>query len=185
MDSTLRILLVWALVAGWIRLRPSGRAARPPRARQVPRDQAAISTKRNRVREILWPRITDIESAKGAAGLGAGAAFWVAGLPAALAVLGIVKVITLLDSSVLVEAIAFAIIGFLVMKKLSRGAAITGLLLNVIGRVYIIAAAGSVSGLDVVALVPTLFLITGVRGTHAYHRYDADSEDDTTVAKAA
>ena len=184
-------VLLWIIkwiIAGF---RSRNDAAKPPTAPMTPVSTPGPpspigSPKKQRwFRQNLWPRITDADSAKKAVNLGAGAAYWVAGLTTVFAVLGIFKIVKLLDASALVDAIAFAVVGFLMMKKMSRGAAVTGLAFYIIERVYMTATKGPSVGLGGIGVPLTLFFITGVRGAFAYHRFHEQPTDDLTTAKAA
>ena len=132
----------------------------------------------------LWPQITDAESARKAAYLGAGVAFWVAGLTAVFAVLGMLNVFKLLDGSALVDATIFAVIGFFVRSRMSRVAAVLGLAFYIIERVYMVTTKGASAGLGILAILFTLYFIAGVRGTFAYHRFAAPDSPESD-AKAA
>ncbi len=158
---------------------------RAPASPPLPATPTGGPKKQSRFRQGLWPEISDVDSAKKAAHLGASASFWVAGLTAVFAVLGIFKVVKLLDGWGLVDAAAFAVIGFFIMKRMSRGAAVAGLVFYIFERVYATATKGASAGLGGVALVFTLYFINGVRGTFAYRRFREPPSDDLTTAKAA
>ena len=115
-----------------------------------------------------YPKVYDIETAKDAASVGAYCAFFVAAITVALIVFSIS------DPAGLVDASLFAIFGLLI-RRMSRVAAILALLLFILAQAYKIETRGlaatvlSLSGLVGVACL--LGFTSGVRGTIAYHRF--------------
>lgn len=120
----------------------------------------------------IWPNVDDAGAAKNAARQGWSAAF----LCAAVTVAGVFinwnesKIDWLpADPWALVDAFLFTIIGWGVIQKTSRVAAVAGLLLYFFERLY----AWSIHGVKspVVAIILTLMFVNAVRGTFAYHKY--------------
>lgn len=156
-----------------------------PRAPQGPRNPSG-TTKGNKFRQSFWPHIHDLETAKKATHLGAYTAFWVAGVTALFALLAILKVSTLLKAEALVDAAVFATLGFVMLKKMSRVSAVAALLCFLYERVYMAVTTHNIgSGIGGIGIIFTLFFITGVRGTFAYHRYHDLPGDEPSIAKAA
>lgn len=116
--------------------------------------------------EWLWPKITDIKSAKDAAKQGVGVAIFVAGVTALFAILSLfgVEMVTiwaLLDAAIF-AGIAFAI------YKMSRVAAIFGLAFYLWGQVNAIGSTGKVNIFMLMFI--TFGFINAIRGTFAYHK---------------
>jgi hypothetical protein len=109
-----------------------------------------------------WPNVSTSEKSKSAAHQGAIACF----------VVGIFTAVIMGLNASLIEALLFVVAG-LGIWKLSRFWAVFGLALYLIETVLDEFPSGSRSeaaGYIVVTIVLTLALITGVRGTFAYHR---------------
>ncbi len=119
--------------------------------------------KRPKWRESLWPSVDTAEGAALAAKQGFWAAVLCAVATAAFALLSIIG----LDSSALVDAALFAIIAWGLSKK-SRAAAVCGLLLYVVERLYMWSTVGMQN--PIIAVLFTLLFINGVRGTFAWKR---------------
>jgi len=68
------------------------------------------------------------------------------------------------------------------IRRMSRAAAVAGLVVFVGGRVYSGVAHGISAG-SVLAIVLLLAFIAGVRGTFAYHRYGVESEHRTAAER--
>lgn len=121
------------------------------------------------IMEWLWPTIDDMESAKKAAHKGAAAAFVitiVTGAVTFLAVQGVEIFKDLANSSSFIDAGLFLVIGFFIYR-LSRIAAVIGLLLYIGEQVMMIQAAGFRFSALMILLV--CYFISGVRGTFEYH----------------
>ena len=119
--------------------------------------------KRPKWRESFWPSVDTAEGAALAAKQGFWAAVACAVVTAALALLSIMG----FDSGALVDAALFAIIAWGLWKK-SRAAAVCGLLLYVVERLYMWSTVGMQN--PIVPVLLTLFFINGVRGTFAWKR---------------
>ncbi len=112
----------------------------------------------------VWPTITDLESAKGAARQG----FWAAIIAAVVTAVVVVLVqagFQVFDVSIeaLVDAALFAIVAWGI-HKMSRTAAVGGLVLNIWS--WSIQGPGGL----VWAAIFTLMYINGIRGTFQYHK---------------
>lgn len=123
-----------------------------------------------KARENIWPSIIDSETAKKAAYQG----FWVALLCAlATAFMVVFSIVghTLMgvDAYALVDVLAFAIIAACIRLKLSRSAAVLGLLLYILERIVMWSESGIKN--PVIAILFITALINGVRGTFAYHKF--------------
>jgi hypothetical protein len=122
-----------------------------------------------------WPVISDAKSAAKVATYGTTAAFAYAALTGILAVISIFKPLSkpldYMEPNSIVDAFIFAFLGFMIQRKTSRvaaGATVVMYLLEVIyagikGRL----SAGGIP-LEVIILWA---LISGVRGTFAYHEH--------------
>jgi len=124
-----------------------------------------------------WPSVTYREGAKDAARLGAGAAAFVAGVTALLAVLAIfgIQILPGFSPTSLVDAGLFAIVAWRTYR-MSRAWAVVGVLLFVAERAYAFydRAMTAMSGI-IVGLLLLLAFLNGVRGTFAYRRLATDS----------
>ncbi|MFQ5542066.1 MAG: hypothetical protein ACE5E2_04490, partial [Candidatus Binatia bacterium] len=119
----------------------------------------------------LWPKITDLESAKDAARQGFWAAIIVAGITAAIGILaseGFQLVGFEVDAlEVLYTAMLFAFIAWGI-QRMSRAAAIAGLTLYVLDRISTWSVYGFTN--PVLPVIFTLGFINSTRGTFAYHK---------------
>jgi hypothetical protein len=108
--------------------------------------------------------IANIEDAKAAAMIGAGAAGFAVLTTALLIVIGMTSPASWVDAGL------FALISWLIFK-MSRIAAVSGLVLFLLEKVYqIVHVRLPVSGY-VVAIFVTCGFIWGIRGTFAFHRF--------------
>jgi len=128
----------------------------------------------------IWPKIYSKATATGAAKDGALAAFFVSGVTGLFALLSIFRVFTLASPLSFVDAVVFAFLGFMV-RRMSRTAAVAGLALFVVERVFGGIAHGVNAGIGVLAIVLLFAFISGVRGTFAYHHYRLGTEREATV----
>ena len=108
-----------------------------------------------------WPKIVDLESAAEASKQGIVAAILVTVFTAGAILFN------LLEAWSFADAFLFAIIAWGIHRK-SRSAALSGLLLYLLERVFIL----SINGLPV-AIILTLMFVNSVRGTFAYHKFHA------------
>jgi hypothetical protein len=119
-----------------------------------------------------WPDVSDQQKAEKAIGYGFGAAAFVACITGGLALVAMYlhKPILGIDGLGLVDAVMFAAIGFGINKK-SRAAAVIGLGLYAVERIYMmVQGSGDNSAGAVASVLFTLYFIHGVRGTFAYRR---------------
>ena len=133
----------------------------------------------SRWRRAYWPTISDQETARSAALQGFVVALLVAVITAVLSVLGAfgVKLFGFGPSS-LVDAAVFALVA-VGIYRMSRVAALAGLSLYVVERVYAWATLGRKNA--VVAVIFALAFVNSVRGTFAYRRFiDSRRADNLT-----
>lgn len=117
----------------------------------------------------MWPSITDRDSARQAALQGMWAAYWCAGITTAVALAGMAGLRALpVGAEALFDAAIFAAIGWGI-SRMSRCAAVAGLLLYVAERILMWQVNGPVGIFMAVAF--TLCFIGAVRGTFAFHGY--------------
>jgi len=118
-----------------------------------------------------WPSTDTLEHAKSASRYGVWAAGIVAAITAIVATIALVSgsAFAGIDAWSYLDAVLFAAITFGIYK-LSRFAAVAGLVLYVLESLYAMAQlAGPRSGI-VLRIILTLAFINAVRGTFAYHR---------------
>lgn len=116
----------------------------------------------SRLRELLWPDVSDEVSAETAARNGMYAAFAVATVTALLAL------VQWIPRASLVDGVLFLCIGFGI-RKMSRTAAVAGLVLYVVEQGY--AFFQGRGGWNVVLLVIlTALFLSAARATFSYHR---------------
>lgn len=118
----------------------------------------------------LWPDVADMESARAASRQGMWAAILVAvvtGLVASFGLLGV-------DAWAFVDVAVFGAIAFGIYR-LSRFAAVAGLLLFIIERVTMFSQTMSSGG--ILAIVLLLAFGNGARGSFAYHKLRKGSVD--------
>ena len=126
-----------------------------------------------------WPTIENRASAVSAAKSGMWAAIIVAAVTALIATVALSygKAIGGIDAWAYVDAAIFAIIAFGIWR-MSRAAAVIGLLLFIAERVDMYVSAHSFS---VLSLLLLLMFVNGVRGTFGYRRF-AEDEAETESA---
>jgi hypothetical protein len=127
-----------------------------------------MATKRN----VFWPDVSTLENAAWATKQGVWAAAFVAvvtGIVSSTA-LFLHKPILGVGGSGLVDAAIFAAVACGIHKN-SRFAAVSGLVIYVVERLYMLKSAGSHgAGGSVMVVFLTLAFLTAVRGTFAYRR---------------
>ena len=119
-----------------------------------------------------WPEITDAESARSAAKLARGAALFCAGITLVVTILAImgVELVQKLGVSAwsLLDVALFLAVAWGI-HRMSRTAAVFGLILYALERLFMMLESGP-KGI-IMTVIFTLAFISGVRGTFAYHRY--------------
>lgn len=121
----------------------------------------------------LWPPVDTLDTAKSTAKLGAVTAAIVAGVTALFAILSLFGV-EFASIWALVDAGLFALIAFGIYK-MSRMAAVLGLLLYLWGQVSQILVTGRTN--YILFLLFTLYLVHGIRGTFAYHKLKKEAPE--------
>ncbi len=111
----------------------------------------------------LWPQLDDLETARSASRQGMWAAAIVAVLTALFAAFGVLGT----NASAFFDAVLFAVIG-IGIYRISRVAAVAGLLLFILERAVIFAQTRQTGG--VVAIFILLAFGNGARGAFAYRR---------------
>jgi hypothetical protein len=111
---------------------------------------------------VLWPEISDQKSARKAARNGAYAAFFNAGLT------GIFVILKHRYGS-LVDALFFAFLGVMVYRKTSTIAAVAAVVTYVAERIDVGIYRGAGAAINALVVVIFFALLSGVRGTLAYH----------------
>jgi hypothetical protein len=117
----------------------------------------------------IWPKIYNRTTAMAAAKEGAWAAFLIAGITGAVALLSVFGLSALASPWSLVDAAVAAFLGIM-MRRMSRLAAVAMLVLFFGSRVYAMAQ-GISSGTGVMSVALLLLFVSAVRGTFAYHRF--------------
>ena len=123
-----------------------------------------------------WPATDTLEHARSTSRYGVWAAGFVAAITAVVATIALVSgsAIAGIDAWAYLDAVLFAAITFGIYK-LSRFAAVAGLVLYVLESLYAMAQlAGPRSGI-VLRIIITLAFIHAVRGTFAYRRLSASA----------
>lgn len=111
-----------------------------------------------------WPEIRDEATARTAAKNAAGAAAFCAVITAVIAYFGWLRV----TREAMIDAVLFAVIGWGIYK-MSRVAAVAGLVLYVFERIYAVIQPGAHSNVFSMIIFTALF-IGGVRGTFYFHK---------------
>src|SRR5947207_822438 len=124
---------------------------------------------------IFWPSIQDIEDAKKASKTGAGCAFFVAGATGLITVLELSGVHIIPGWNVLnfIDAAIFLVLGIFMMR-FSRLAALGALILYVGGQILIMKQTGP--RFNLLAIFFTLYFLSAVRGTFAFHEMKQQEE---------
>ena len=119
------------------------------------------------------PPIESLSDAQKVARMGTWAACFVTGMTAILAIASIAGVLPSgipIDGWALVDAAIFAAIAWGIYQ-MSRVAAVAGLVIYILEKIYMHAVAGASIGAGLlVSLLITLAFVNAVRGTFAYHR---------------
>lgn len=128
----------------------------------------------------FWPTITTQEEAKSAARPGVWVAAIVAAITALIAAYAAAtgKEVIGINAWAFVDAALFAGISFGIYK-MSRAAAVVGLLLYLVERVYMTAVAGGRGA--IVTILFTVALINSARGTFAFHKLAASPQPTPPV----
>jgi hypothetical protein len=118
----------------------------------------------------VWPKITDVRSAKEACRYGFGASLFVAGVTTLVAGISMFSrsAVMGIDSSAFLDAGAFLVVAWGIHRS-SRIAAVSGLVLYLFERVVMWATLGPHNPFTEIPL--TLCFINALRGTFAYHRF--------------
>ncbi len=127
-----------------------------------------MATKRN----VFWPDVSTLDDAKWAAKQGVWAALFVAFVTGtvASAALFLHNPILGVGGSGLVDAAIFVAVAYGIHKN-SRFAAVSGLVIYLVERMYMLKAGGSRGGgATVMVVFLTLAFVTAIRGTFAYRR---------------
>lgn len=118
-------------------------------------------------RELLWPDVSDEVGARTAAHF----AMWASFIVAAMSVFFVL--IARLPKAAFIDAALFLAVG-IGIRKMSRFAAVSGLVLYVSGKIYGLAADASGVGWRlhafVIPIIITFLFISSVRGTFGYQR---------------
>ena len=128
---------------------------------------------------FLWPDVSTRSAAKKAAGQGTGAAVLVAVVTAAFATYSLVQsssVLGFVDAWAYLDAFLFAAIAFGIHKE-SRIAAVAGLVLFVIEKVYQVHVTGTLQG-GVLAVILVVLFLSGIRGVFALHALPQEAESN-------
>lgn len=147
--------------------------ATPFDAPPAPRPPAPVA--KRSVRNSWWPQIHDAKSARTAAKQGMWASFGCAGATALVSFLSGsgMPLIEGVGPNAWVDAALFAILG-MGIGRMSRAAAVGGLVLYIVERVAMSRTAGFVVGFSPLMFVAICAcFIHGVRGTFAFRRYRA------------
>jgi hypothetical protein len=130
-----------------------------------------MATKRN----AFWPDVSTLEEARWAAKQGVWAAVFVAlvtGIVASVAVF-LHKSIFGVGGSGFVDATIFAAVAYGIEKN-SRFAAVSGLVIYLVERIFMLkAGGGGGGGATVMVVFLTLAFVTAIRGTFAYRKLTA------------
>lgn len=126
------------------------------------------------LRQLYSPKIHNIETARCAALIGSDVAFLVSGLTGALALLSAFHILDWVDPWSLVDSVLFAALGLLI-RRMSRVAATSALVLYLLERIYETYVRGWTSSVGLLAAVLVIGFASGARGTIAYHRYNRNA----------
>lgn len=119
---------------------------------------------KRKLSQTVWPSITDEPSARKAALQGVGVAAFISVATTIFAIFGFLG----FDLNSLVDATTFAIIAWGIFK-MSRFAAVAGLIMYLFERGYEVAEAGKINNLGLI-LIFCLAFINAIRATVFYHR---------------
>jgi hypothetical protein len=116
----------------------------------------------SRIRELLWPDVSDLVAVETAARNGMYVSFFIAGVTVLFAVIGWTPRIAIID------AVLFAAIG-IGIRKMSRIAAIAGLILYASEQLFSIAQ-GRIGANIILVVIFTGAFLSAVRAAWAYPR---------------
>lgn len=118
----------------------------------------------------FWPDVTTLDGASTACRTAMWFSIAVASITALMALIALSgNVIAGVGASAFVDAALFAAIAFGLSRR-SRFAAVSGFLLFLLERIYMIVQTGSVLGAGVLGIVFLIGFLNGVRGAFAYHK---------------
>lgn len=129
---------------------------------------------------MYWPEIKNIEQAVQASNMGVGAALFVVAVNALISTISAIQHTAILGVSAAgyIDASLSALAAWGIYRK-SRVAAIAGLCLFLVEKIYQFATQPNAAlGLLVAVALLALF-ISGVRGTLAYHRFKSADASET------
>lgn len=131
--------------------------------RQVGIDKEGNVMLQQKGRGWIWPDVSDENSSKDASKQGLWAAGFVATITSLMAFSGAMG----FDQSAFVDAFLFVIIGFGIYR-FSRTAAIAGLGLYIVERIYAWSTVGVKNA--AIAAILILMFVNSIRGTFSYHK---------------
>jgi len=132
-----------------------------------------------------WPDVSEIDGAKSAIQYGMWCAIIVAGFTTVAVSLGLVGVTLFhIAPSALFDAALFAVIAY-GLHRHSRTAAVAGLLLFLLEKIYTVMQTGSIFGVGALGVVFLFGFFNGVRGAFAFHKLLAASVTSTSPGVAA
>jgi hypothetical protein len=134
------------------------------------RDQLPAPWRAKDKSKWYWPTIRDIDTARHAALNGSYVALFVSGVTGLLALLSAFHILDWVDPWSIFDAGLFAVLGLLI-RRMSRVAATSALVLYLLERVYAAYVGGWTTTAGVVGAMLFTAFTSGVRGTIAYHRY--------------
>ncbi len=135
-------------------------------------------------RNWLWPDVSDMDGAKGAARYGMWCAIFVAGVTAVLVVLSFFGTTFMgITPAALLDVALFAAIAF-GLSRYSRFAAVAGFVLFLIEKIYYLIVTGSIHGVGVVGVVILFGFLNGIRGAFAYQKLLAAVPPQTVPSAA-
>jgi hypothetical protein len=128
------------------------------------------------LKNTYWPDMSTAEAAEAGIKRASNTAYVVAGGTGLLALLAWFDILQLTSPWSLLDAVLFATLGFFISRR-SRTAAVLGLglyLMEVVDRLRS-GPGGNMGGYSVLALLFTLFFISGVRGTFSLARLQKEA----------
>ncbi len=149
----------------------TGQGARGSEAAYTSATPVAPAKKRRR--NGIWPKIVDVASARFAAKLAMGGAFFCAGSTLLFVLLARVgmSLVQGLNERALVDAAVFVFFGFGILR-MSRIAAVGAMALYIFERIDMLNRLTVAAGPSIpMMIVLLLCFINGIRGTFAYQRY--------------
>jgi hypothetical protein len=143
-------------------------------------DRMTDNQKIKKTEQWFWPNTGSIEGARAAARQGVWAASFVAVVTFGFAIYSrFAAAILNIDIWALVDVFLFCIIAVGIWR-VSRIAAVSGLMLYVLERVWMFQTNGQIGGF--VAIIIVIMFVNSIRGTFAYHRQSSpeDHSPDAT-----